>query len=535
LEKQYLDILNRNPADVKAAFELASFYLRENDGNRALALLQTVETRMPDSPAVHNNMGKAHALNGDDRRARDCFMHACRLDSKFAESWFNLGDLDYRAGALEQAVDHYRKAIDIDPLMQAALNNMGNALMALKRHEASIEVFRKVVASDPDLPQGHYNLGSALRLNGQYPEAVLHLSKAIQMQPDYVDAWNNLALTCKNMGDLDRSLNYFNKALDIDPDFAVSRWNRSFVLFLKGDWTAGWRDFEWRFRVPHWRTIYPHRIGGKLWDGEPLPGRTLLIHDEQGLGDTFQFVRFLPWARQRCGRLIFETRPEVAPLLENTLGIDQLIQRSAAAPPAVPFDRYLPLMSLGGMVGVHPSRMVSSQAYISPSREKIDQWRQRVPSDGFNVGLVWGGRPEHGNDANRSCPLELFAPLFELSGFHFIGLQKGPAAAQCAQIGGWDRFENRGGELESFGDTAGLIRQLDLVLTVDTSVAHLAGAMGRPVWVLIPYIPDWRWGFRGTRTPWYPTMRLFRQQSPGDWRQVIDRIRRELLNAPSLK
>lgn len=523
-------MLNHNPGDVNAAFELASLYLRENDGNRALEWLQKVQDRLPNSAAVQNNIGKAYALNGDERRARDSFNRACMLDSKFAEAWFNLGDLDYRTGALEKAVEHYRKAIDINPQMKAALNNMGNALMALKHHEASIAVFRRVVASDPDLPQGHYNLGSALRLNGQYQEAVLHLSKAIQLQPDYVDAWNNLALTCKNMGDLDRSLNYFNKALEIDPNYAVSHWNRSFVLFLQGNWEMGWQDFEWRFNVPHWRTIYPHRIDGPYWDGEPLPGQTLLIHDEQGLGDTFQFVRFLPWARQRCERLIFETRPELAPLLKNSLGIDELILRSAAEPPSVPFDRYLPLMSLARMVNAHPARMLSTQAYIAPGREIVDQWRQRVPLDGFNVGLVWGGRPEHGNDANRSCPLELFSPLFELPGFHFIGLQKGPAAAQTLQIGGSDRFENLGDDLESFSDTAGLIQHLDLVLTVDTSVAHLAGAMGRPVWVMIPYIPDWRWGIQGTRTPWYPTMRLFRQQAAGDWRPVIDRIRRELLS-----
>ncbi len=527
-EKQYLRVLELEPDNMNAAFALGSLCLRRNNGVQALTWLQKVLERMPDSAAVHNNVGKAFLLQGDERRARLSFDRACKLDPELAEAWFNLAELDQHGGFMERAIAHYRNATRINPRMNAAYNNMGNALRRSKRYPEAIAAFQKVIALEPDLAQGHYNLGSALRLNQQYQEAIVHLSKAIQLIPGYADAWNNLGLTCKNMGDLNRALSYFNKAIQLQSDFAVARWNRSFVHFLKGNWTQGWLDFEWRFKIPHWRTIYPHRISGKRWDGQPIGDQTLLVHDEQGLGDTFQFVRYLPWAKARCGRLILETRRELLPLIENCPGIDDIVIRSNQGPPALPYDQYAPLMSLGRIINADPRHMAPMAAYIKAPQVKILQWKHRMPSDRINIGLVWAGRPEHGNDANRSCKLKLFTPLFHLPGFQFIGLQKGPATAQAEEVSGFKTFSNWGNDLENFADTAGIIHHLDLVLTVDTSVAHLAGAMGRPVWVLIPYLPDWRWGINGELTSWYPSMRLFRQIRPGDWQTVIGRVQSEL-------
>jgi tetratricopeptide (TPR) repeat protein len=391
-EKQFLRILEREPSNLEAAFALGSCYLHRKDGDKALAWLQKLLAQLPESAAVFNNIGKAYELKGNENQAREHFRRACRLDPKLAEAWFNIAELDQRSGFLEQAVAHYQHAIRINPLMSAAHNNMGNALRSLKRYPEAIEAFRKVVTLEPDLCQGHYNLGSAYRLTGQYPEAMMHLSKAIQLQPTYVDAWNNLALTCKNVGDLDRALSYFNKAVQLQPGFAIGYWNRSFVNFLNGNWSEGWRDFEWRFQVPHWPTIYPHRINAKRWNGEPIGSQTLLVHDEQGLGDTFQFTRFLPWAKARCGRLVLETRQELVPLLENAQGIDDIIIRSSKGPPTIPFDQYCPLMSLGHLMKANPNQMPPMLPYIKAPQDKIAQWGPRIPSAGINIGLVWAGR-----------------------------------------------------------------------------------------------------------------------------------------------
>jgi hypothetical protein len=321
--------------------------------------------------------------------------------------------------------------------------------------------------------------------------------------------------------------------LAIDPELAVARWNRSFVLFLQGDWLSGWKDFEWRFKIPKWRTLYPHRIPGKKWDGRPVPDQVLIVHDEQGLGDTLQFVRYLPLARQCCGRLILETRPELIPLLNGMAGVDQFLARSSDGPPAVPFDRYIPLMSLPGLFETSPDTVPFTSPYIKAPEEKIEYWSNHLPNDRFKIGLVWAGRPEHANDANRSCCLEQLSILFDLSRFHFVSLQKGPAAKQIAFYQNRNNFSHIGEQLNDFADTAGVIMNLDLMITVDTSVAHLAGAMGKPVWLMLPVIPDWRWGMRGSTTPWYPTMTLFRQIHPKNWSAVIEHIRSGLMKSNS--
>lgn len=527
-EKYYLSLLEKEPDNAKAAFSLGTIYLHAQDGRRALKWLEKAFSLKPDWAVVQNNLGKTYELLGDDIQARIFFEKAAQLDPNLAEAWFNLAEADSKAGYPERALDHYCHAIRISPEMIAAHNNMGNLLKNMKRYPEAIEAFCNVVRLNPNLAQGHYNLGSTYRLIEQFPKAVVHLSEAIKIEPDYADAWNNLALTCKNIGDLKRALTYLMRALQIDPGLAVARWNRSFVHFLMGNWSKGWKDFEARFDVPHWSTIYPHRIEGRLWDGRPAPGQVLLVHDEQGLGDTFQFVRLLPWVRQRCSRLIFETRRELVPLLESFPGIDDLIIRSDKGPPTVSFDQYVPLMSLGRIMNIDPDDMTSMTPYLKAPQDKIIQWRSRMSSKAINVGLVWSGRPEHGNDANRSCGLELFEPLFDLPEFNFIGLQKGPAAAQARQMTAIDNFANWGDDLDSFADTAGIIHHLDLVITVDTSVAHLAGAMGRPVWVLLPFIPDWRWGMQGTKTGWYSSMQLLRQPAPKAWGPVIQEIKRML-------
>jgi hypothetical protein len=327
---------------------------------------------------------------------------------------------------------------------------------------------------------------------------------------------------------LDRALSCLNRAIHIDADLAIAHWNRAFIHLLRGDWLNGWQDFEWRFQIPQWQTIYPHRIKGILWTGDVMPDHTILIHDEQGLGDTFQFVRYLNWVKQCFGKVILETRKELVSLLSNCSCIDQIIARSPDGPPPVPFDRYAPLMSLPRIFQTTPDRIPGTNAYIAAPKEKLDQWRYRLPSKGFKVGLVWAGRPEHVNDANRSCTLDQISALFQLQEIEFFGLQKGPAADQANQPSTWPNFSNLGQVLEDFADTAGILAHLDMVITVDTSVAHLAGAMGRPVWVLVPFIPDWRWMIKTEQSPWYPTMRLFRQARPDAWEPVIAQIKTAL-------
>jgi predicted O-linked N-acetylglucosamine transferase (SPINDLY family) len=526
-EAQYRVLLKFQPTHAGAMFHLGTLNLRQNRSEKALGWYRRALALAPDWAILHNNMGKALLAMDDPARAAGHFERACRLDPDLAEAWFNRAELHHRAGRWEKAVECYQKAILRQPHMSAAYNNMGNALKQLKRFPQAIEAFSKVVQLEPDLAEGHYNLGSACRLDEQYEEALKHLGKAVQLRPSYAEAWNNLALTCKNFGEMDHALTYFNRALHIDPELAVARWNRSFVHLLKGNWQQGWRDFECRFDLPKWRSIYPHRIAGRRWDGSDVPDKSILVHDEQGLGDTFQFLRYLPHVRKKCRRVIFETRKELVDLLAGSPGIDQIVVRSAKAPPSVAYDLYFPLMSLAGLLGTSPENIVNTGPYITAPEDKVKEWKKRLPGQGAKVGIVWAGRPEHLNDANRSCTIDDISTLFQMKEIHYIGLQKGPAAALVENLN-CTNFANIGDNLNSFADTAGVIANLDLVISVDTSVAHLAGAMGVPTWVLIPFIPDWRWMMHGQRTPWYNSMRLFRQQRPKDWRAVACTVRANL-------
>jgi hypothetical protein len=225
--------------------------------------------------------------------------------------------------------------------------------------------------------------------------------------------------------------------------------------------------------------------------------------------------------------VIFETRKELVDLLAGSPGIDQIVVRSAKAPPSVAYDLYVPLMSLAGLFFTSPKNIVNTVPYITAPEAKVKEWKKRLPEQGTKVGIVWAGRPEHLNDANRSCTIDDISTLFQLKEIHFVGLQKGPAVAQLENLN-CTNFVNIGDNLNSFADTAGVMVNLDLVITVDTSVAHLAGAMGIPTWVLIPFIPDWRWMMHGQRTPWYSGMRLFRQQRPKDWQAVARTVRTNL-------
>jgi hypothetical protein len=412
--------------------------------------------------------------------------------------------------------------------LSSAINNLGNLYRRQNAYEQAAGCYRRLLELSPNLPEAHYNLGSVLRDKAEFGPALTHLSRAVKLRPGYAEAWNNLALTLKNIGDLDRALTCFNHAVERAPDLAVARWNRSFVHLLKEDYLSGWKDFEWRFQIPSWKTIYPFRLKGKRWQGQYAPEAAILIHDEQGLGDTLQFVRYLPMVKQRCKTVIFETRRELMTLLHGIEGADKLVARPTESVPSCECDFYVPLMSLPGIFGTTAETVPMRRPYITVDPQKRVEWQDRWPKAPLTIGLVWAGRPEHHNDGNRSCRLQDLEPLRQLAQAGFVSLQKGPAAEQIAGSWAEGRIADIGSALSDFTDTAGALANIDLLITVDTAVAHLAGAMGMPVWVLIPFIPDWRWGMRRDDTPWYPKMRLFRQTEPKQWRPVIERIAHEI-------
>ncbi|MDA8138509.1 MAG: tetratricopeptide repeat protein [Desulfobacteraceae bacterium] len=524
----YTAALKLNPNYFEAAYNLGCLLLRQQRFAESVPWFERAVAIDDRHAPAHNNLGQALERIGTLARAEQCYAKAHQLAPDLMPAYVNLAELLAGKGELEKAVQNYREVLSRHPHLSTAQNNLGNIYLKQNRLDDAIECYRRVVDLEPRLAEGHFNLGSALRQAEIYEEAMASLLRAIQLKPDYADAWNNLALACKNIGDLDRSLTCFNRAIALDPELAVAHWNRSFVYLLQNQYLEGWIDFDWRFRIPQRKSIYPFDLDGPRWSGELVPHAAILIHDEQGLGDTIHMVRYLPMVKARCRRLILETRKELVPLLKNAAGIDQLIVRSTNGRPEAKYDFHFPLLSLPRLFRTTPETAPGQQPYLLADRIKAEVWRNRLPSSGMKIGLAWAGRPQHTNDRNRSCQLSQLRPILEMPGISFVGLQKGPATEQSKEFIGRSDFINLDAELSDFSDTAAVLTHIDLLITVDTAIAHLAGAMGKPVWVMIPFIPDWRWGMTSATTPWYPTMRLFRQPRPKDWEAVIQAMKKEL-------
>jgi tetratricopeptide (TPR) repeat protein len=530
----YRRAIAAQPDFVEAYYNAGRVYQDMGRMPEAVQCYRTAIDLKPDLAQAHNNLGQIHLSAGETQQAIDCFQRALQGKSDFAEPHFNLAEAFRLLKHPTEAAAHYKAALRLNPSLFGAWNNLGNLLRDQGDLTAAAECFHQVVRLQPDLPEGHYNLGSALKDTGDLEQAVASLRQSLRLQPHHAESWNNLALAYKTRGQFDKALTYFSQALRLKDDLAEAHWNRSFVYLLQGSFEHGWQDFEWRFRLPKWQLAYPFRQPLPRWNGACDPGLRILVHDEQGLGDTLQFVRYLPLVKARCHTVILETRRELIGLLQHVAGADAVVERPSSDRPFTGADCHAPLLSLPMIFGTRPETIPAGVPYIRPEPRKESLWQERLSCPGTNVGIVWAGRPEHQNDRNRSCRLEQFARLAEIPGVRLIGLQKGPAASQADETALARRVLNLGGELQDFADTAALISHLDLIISVDTAVVHLAGAMGKPVWVLLPFVPDWRWMLNREDSPWYPTMRLFRQHRPGDWPDVFDRLAAALQSMPAV-
>ncbi len=379
------------------------------------------------------------------------------------------------------------------------------------------------MAFRPDYADAHLLWGQALVPLKRLDEALTHFQCAIDLRPHQPDAWcqRGYALTLK--GRHDEALASFDEALRLQPDHAPSHFERALVWLLLGDWERGLPEYEWRFktdRFPEAAARYPR------WDGSPLDGRTILLRAEQGYGDTFQLIRYAPLVQQRGGKVVLACPGAAIPLLSRCAGIDRLVPASAEPPPC---DVEAPLLSLPLLLGATPETIPAPIPYLFADPALVSQWRQALPpGPPFKIGIVWQGNPAYRRDAFRSLPLRHFAPLAHLEGVRLYSLQKGHGTEQLREVAGsfavTDLGSRLGEKAGAFTDTAAALVNLDLLVTSDTAIVHLAGGLGVPVLMALPLVPDWRWLLEREDTPWYPTVRLFRQTQLGDWESVFRRI-----------
>lgn len=488
----------------------------------------------PGSPETWFELGNAFHLGGKLDEAAWAYTQSLQLEPGHARAHYNLGVTRLLQKRTEEALECFSAAVRADPSDADAQNNRGILQHLSGDLDASIESYRSALRSQPGDMRAAYNLGVALQSAGRLEEAEQAYLRVLRAGELNSSAHNNLGNVLMALGRVGEAISHYKRARLHDASSPEAPWNLGVAHLLTGDYTRGWEGHEYRMAQPGFDGRHFEQ---PRWTGEGLEGRRILLHAEQGLGDTIQFSRFAPVLSGQGATVFLECQPTAVKLLESVPGIALAIPRATDQPFAnLPdFDYHSPLMSVPGVLRTTLDTLPAEVPYLFPRPSAVGRWASTI--DGLaparprrRVGLTWAGNPHHRNDANRSLPFSHLAPLLELSGMCFFSLQKGEAAAQ---LGDADRRRLFDLEplLTDLEQTAAAILQLDLVISVDTVVAHVAGALGRPVWLLLPFAPDWRWMLERGDSPWYPSMRIFRQPVRGDWNSVVETVCRALLES----
>jgi tetratricopeptide (TPR) repeat protein len=526
----------------------------------ALGVLKPLIETDPALPGPWQQYGIALHRAGQCREAATAFRRALGLDPGLAETWCNLAAALLGCGEPQGAREAAERALDLAPDLPRAWQALGAARLKDGDLQGAVEACRRFAELGPDDPDAWGDLALALRGAGRFEEAIDACDRGLRVRPDSPqllatrasarwesgaaaesaadceraiaidsqdpDTWNSLGIARHLLRDLPGAQSAYGQALRLDPGHAAAHMNLALVLLARGEYERGWAEYEWRWEGSRGGLAGRRDLPLPQWRGEPLRGEAILLHTEQGLGDAIQFARYVPLVAERGGRAILECYPELVRLFSRLPGVERVVPTGSLGPEGLgAIAWHCPLMSLPLAFGTRVETIPADLPYLSPDPADRSRWAQRLARlAGAKVGLVWAGNPRpedpvnHRIDRRRSLALGQLAPLLATPGIAFVSLQKGPPAAQAQGTGLLDW----GGELGDFAVTAALVANLDLVISVDTSVAHLAGALGRPVWLLSRHDACWRWLEGRDDSPWYPGMRIFRQQAPGDWPSAID-------------
>lgn len=502
----------------------------------------------------YNNTGGILGKQGKYSEAEEYFLKAISLEPGNAHFYYNLALILHNQKKFDQAAGNFLKAIELKPgdanfyyklgllyydqeklvdasgcLLQAIslkpdqpeyYTIMGTIFQEQKKYIEAVKYYLKVIELEPENFKIYNNIGAIFHEQNNFGEAEKYYLKAISLRPDDANLHYNLGLVFDDAGKFNEAMEKYRYAVNLQPNHAYAHYSLSHSLLLQGKFREGWKEYEWRFFIKK----SPGKLFEKLyWDGTSLEGKTIYVFSEFGLGDTIQFCRYLPMVKAKGGKVIFGCFPELINLLKKIAGFDEIVEASAL--PLIKYDAHAGLMSLPGIFGTTINSVPGNIPYIEADKNKKEKWTNYFKNDHeFKIGIVWETSPGP-NHHNRSCPIENFFSLSQIPGVKLYSLQK--------------ENTNPGSEIffldvpitnpfSDFTDTAAIISNLDLVISVDTSVAHLAGAMGKPVWTLLPFSANWRWLLERDDSPWYPTMRLFRQSKPGHWNSVFEKLITEL-------
>jgi len=524
----YKRLLEVDKKSAKGWGKLGHCYSTASHLEEALASYkQQVKIEPNNALAIHNigvSLWKLNRIND----AIDYYQRALKINPNYDDAYNHLG-IAYMANKdSKRGIKSFKKCLAINAKNKGALFNYANALKAEKKWGAAINNYRKAIAIDENYDAAYVNLAVALNAINKEEEAYGFAKKAVEINPLRKEALCNIGNYFLNKCELDKALKYYHKAKEIDPSYVGALWNESIIHLLKGDFARGWELYKCRMKKEEFDTIRA-RMSGETWAGEPLDGKTILLHHEQGIGDTFQFIRYAKLVVDMGAKVFLDCPKSIATLLESAPGVSRAYSKVEDFPN---YDYNCPLLDLPGIFKTTLSSIPNAVPYLSVGQD-LSPWLT-LDKNKINIGIVWAGNPNHAKDAIRSCGFKLCEELFGVNEkAMFYSLQVGEAAQDLqftAELG--LHIEDLSEVLTNFRVTASVIEKLDLVITVDTSVAHLAGALGKPVWTLLQYSPDWRWMMDRNDTPWYPTMRLFRQPAKDDWDSVFKDVSKALCNDP---
>lgn len=559
----YQKALEISPGQAQALYNTATIYRTDGKTDEAIRLMEQALTQSPTHARGFIELAEQYNSANNPLKAIKAYEQAFSIEPNadfpleiLAQSRSNFGDLLQSQKRYREAIDQYRNALALQPDAFAIWVNLGNTQKSNHQHQESIDSYLKAIELNQNCSEAFSNIGAALKEHGNCSQAIdtyravikytpavswpkvdesvrfcellvaLALTDhAISLTPDSPGFLLNKGVLLEEIGQFEAALDCFDKAISLDPASPQANFNQGISLLRLGRLVEGWPQYDYRLQFG--KDINEARLKeAPLWQGQVLSDEVLLIHAEQGLGDTIQFIRYFKYVTQRCKNVIFECQPVAKSLIETMAGMKNV---HSSGQPLPKFDYQIPLLSLPGVFGTSLANIPADVPYICADSARIEMWKSQVGAyRELKVGLVWAGGAAHLGNRFRSCTLAVFAPLTSCQNVRFFSLQKGEPEKEAAAPPPGFSLVNCSPQIRDFRDTAALITNLDLVITVDTSVAHLAGAMGKPTWVLIPFCPDWRWMLEREDSPWYPTMRLFRQTSCGDWSAPMDRMREAL-------
>ena len=566
LESRLRQLIETELACPETYFSLGLICKTSNRPEEAAQCFATAIRLKPDYPEAYNSLGLTFCSLNLPSQAQDCLQQAIDLRGNYAEAYNNLGIVQIKLKQADEAISSFQRAVQLDPDNPNLLNNLGLSYLGLERYEEAEECFDQAVRLDPKNAEANYNLGCTLKELNRPAEAITYFQQTLALKPDYLAAYEKLSAALFTTNRYTDAENYLRQVIAIDPEFADAHRNLGRVLkrmhrteeaeaaylraieasdpdcaddylyglgilhLLRGQYAKGWEYYDLR------RTLFNYpEPEFPYWQGEDLTGRTILLFCEQGFGDTLQFIRYAKQVASVAKKTDIRVQPPLQHLLAASL--PDCTVYSGAVRPSEHYDFACSLHSLPMIFQSTEATIPEKKSYLSPSPKLVGKWRRFLDKASdknlYRVGIVWAGNPKHHNDHNRSIPFRLVKKLLDFTPLTWVNLQTGDRSQDLHQT--YRIVLDATKELRDYNETAAIVQNLDLVITVDSSVAHLAGAMGKPVWILLPFAPDWRWQLDREDSPWYDSVRLFRQKKVGNWMDVLLRVRAELQKLVSNK